>query len=292
MCCASCGVAAVDDIKLKKCDGGCDLVKYCSDVCQENHREQHEEECKKRKVELRDRDLFMPPNSSCYGDCPICCLPLSLDLQKSTMMNCCSSLICNGCEYANKKREIEVGLKHRCVYCREPATKSQEEINKKRMTRIKKNDPGAMSRMGRMRFDEGDYETALEYFTKASELGDAYAHYQLSGLYDQGEGVDRDIKKVMYHLEEAAMAGEPEARHNLGCREAINGRFQRARKHLIIAANLGYENSLKGLMTLYKDGHASKEDYAGALRAHQAAVDATKSPEREEAEVYYKALRG
>ena len=31
--CASCGRAEVDDIKLKMCDGGCDLVKYCGDEC-------------------------------------------------------------------------------------------------------------------------------------------------------------------------------------------------------------------------------------------------------------------
>jgi hypothetical protein len=35
---------------------------------------------------------------------------------------------------------------------------------------------------------------------------------------------------------------------------------------------------------LYADGLASKEDYASALRACQAAVDATKSPERERTE--------
>ena len=34
MCCASCGKAAVDDVKLKKC--ACDLVKYCSVDCQKN----------------------------------------------------------------------------------------------------------------------------------------------------------------------------------------------------------------------------------------------------------------
>jgi hypothetical protein len=38
--CASCAKPEVDDVKLKKCDD-CDLVKYCSDDCQENHREQH-----------------------------------------------------------------------------------------------------------------------------------------------------------------------------------------------------------------------------------------------------------
>ena len=60
--CACCGIAAVDDIKLKDCDGGCDLVKYCGDGCQENHREQHEEECNKRKAELHDKELFTQPD--------------------------------------------------------------------------------------------------------------------------------------------------------------------------------------------------------------------------------------
>ena len=84
MCCASCGQAEVDDVKLKKCGGGCDLVKYCSDGCQGNHREQHEEECKTRLAELRDRDLFEQPDESHLGECPICCLPLSLDTTKSS----------------------------------------------------------------------------------------------------------------------------------------------------------------------------------------------------------------
>src|SRR6056300_1077210 len=93
MCCASCGRAEVDDIKLKMCSDGCDLVKYCSDLCQNNHREQHEEECKKRKAELRDRDLFEEPDRSCYGECPICCLPLPLDPTKFAFMGCCSKLV-------------------------------------------------------------------------------------------------------------------------------------------------------------------------------------------------------
>jgi hypothetical protein len=50
MCCASCGIAAIDDAKLKKCNDGCDLVKYCSDGCQEKHREQHESACKKSSI--------------------------------------------------------------------------------------------------------------------------------------------------------------------------------------------------------------------------------------------------
>ena len=75
MCCASCDVAAIDDVQLKGCDGGCGLVKYCSVDCEENHREQHDEECKKRRAEFRDKELFTQPDGSHLGECPICCLP-------------------------------------------------------------------------------------------------------------------------------------------------------------------------------------------------------------------------
>jgi hypothetical protein len=39
-------------------------------------------------------------------------------------------------------------------------------------------------------------------------------------------------------------------------------------------------------------GLVSKEDYASALRGHQAAVDATKSTQRDEAEKHLKVSRG
>ena len=157
------------------------------------------------------------------------------------------------------------------------------------MKRVKKNDPAAMSQIGSDCFHEGDYETALEYLTKAAELGDAGAHYNLSIMYWKGQGVEKDEKKEIYHLEEASIGGHPYARHNLGSEEGQCGRFERAKKHFIIAANLGYHDSLKALRKLYANGHASKEDYASALRAYQAATEEAKSEEREVAEAFYKA---
>jgi len=286
ICCASCGTAGVDDVKLKDCDGGCDLVKYCSDECQEDHKDNHGEECKKKMIELRDNDLFTPPEGSHLGECPICCLPLPLPIvaSKSTFMGCCSKSICIGCEYANTERERKAGLRQRCPYCREPTTKSKEEWNKIIMKRIKKNCPAAMCHIGATRYNEGDYKTAFKYLTKAAELGYTEAHYVLSVMYQLGQGVEKDAEKEIYHLEEAAIGGHPGAGHNLGCFEGINGRYERAKKHFIIAANLGHHESLKGLMALYKEGHASKEEYADALRAYQTAVDETKSAEREKAE--------
>ena len=281
--CASCGVAAVDDVKLKLCDDGCDLVKYCGDGCQENHREQHNNECKKRVDELHDKELFTQPDGSYLGECPICFLPLPIDERKSTMMSCCCKIICDGCNVANKKREKEEGLEHRCcAFCREPVPKLQEEVDKRVMKRIKKyNDPGAMTYMGHQHENEGDLAKAFEYYTKAAELGDVGAYFRLGCLYDTGNGVEKDTKKAVYHFEQAAIGGHPYASGLLGFLELENGRFERAAKHFIISANLGDEDSLQEVKRLFMRGIVSKEEYADALRAYQAAVNEAKSPERE-----------
>ncbi len=61
-------------------------------------------------------------------------------------------------------------------------------------------------------------------------------------------------------------------------------------KHFSIAARLGDDLSMKALMKFFKGGYVSKEDLAATLRAHQAAVDATKSPQREAAEDFIRIL--
>jgi TPR repeat protein len=159
------------------------------------------------------------------------------------------------------------------------------------MKRAEVNDPVAIYQMGLMRHAEGDYDGALEYWTKAAELGDIRAHYLLSIMYGKGEGVEKDKKKGLYHLEQAAIGGDPYARYDLGCVEEENGRNDRAIKHWIIAANLGQDGSLDALKEGFKSGLVTKEDYAVALRGHQAAVDATKSPQRDEAEAALQALQ-
>eukprot|EP00985_Skeletonema_marinoi_P032099 scaffold38277_cov204-Skeletonema_marinoi.AAC.3 len=78
--------------------------------------------------------------------------------------------------------------------------------------------------MGMSRLDEGNYKSASEYLSKAAELGDATAHYNLSVMYREGEGVEKDEKKELRHLEEAAIIGHPFARHILGVTEQRKGR--------------------------------------------------------------------
>ena len=281
-CCASCGVAGVDDIKLKDCSA-CYLVKYCSVNCQREHRPKHKKECKKRAAELHDEILFQQPESSHLGDCPICCLPLPIGQSNFLSMSCCSNLICNGCNIANKRREEEGRLQHRCPFCRKAVPSTDEQINELLRLRIEANDPVTMRYKGAIRSKKGDHKGAFEYWSKAAALGDAEAHYQLSVLYHEGHGVEKDMKRELYHAEQAAIRGHPRARHNLGWFEEQRGRIDRAAKHFGIAAKLGFDMSLQRLKDLYKIGLVRKDDFAAALRGQQAAIDATKSPQREEA---------
>jgi len=284
-CCASCGIAEVDDIELKNCDA-CDLVRYCSDKCQEDHRPNHEAMCKERAAELRDELLFKQPESSHLGDCPICCVPLSLGTNKFVTYFCCSKLVCNGCTTANMMRQFDERTAFECPFCRQLYAESKEESDGRRKKRCEANDPFALREEGRRHFVDGDYKRAFEYLAKAAELGDVEAHSYLSLLYRGRLGVEKDEGKELYHLEEAAIGGDPSTRHALGCNEGENGRLDRAVKHWIIAAKLGDDESIERLKEGFKFGYVRKEDFASALRGHQAAVNATKSPQREFAEKF------
>jgi tetratricopeptide (TPR) repeat protein len=229
------------------------------------------------EMSARDKKLFTQPDGSHFGECPICLLPLPLDPRKWILNSCCCKRLCIGCDHANKIREIQLRQQQKCAFCREPLRGTDEEIEKDQKKRIKANDPIALLQMGKKCCREEDYDGAFEYFTKAAELGDMDGHYELSCLYHQEKGVERNMEKLVHHLEEAAIGGHPLARYNLGVHE---GSIDRAVKHYIIAAKLGDDEALDAVKEGYKRGYASKEDFATALRGHQAAVDETKSEQR------------
>lgn len=202
-------------------------------------------------------------------------------------MTCCCKFICNGCDFANKMREKEGRLEHKCPYCRHTLPKLhelQDEYRRTILKRLEANNQVAISEMGLMCAMEGDFRSAVEYWTKAAALGDVRAHYHLSQMYRSGQGVEMDKKKEILHLEEAAIGGQPNARYILGVYEGENGRRDKSMKHFVIAANMGHDESLQMLKQNYSNGLVSKDDLASALRAHQAAVDATKSTQRDKAE--------
>ena len=175
----------------------------------------------------------------------------------------------------------------RCPFCRETANDDEDEDRKRVMKRVKANDPAALCFEGKNRYNIEDYGSALKYLTKAAELGDVVGHYELSYMYNKGDGVEMDKEKMVYHLEEAAIGGHPRARYILAAVEEEIGNAERAVKHLIIAANLGFKESMKALWTHYSWGNITKEDLDATLRTHHAALDAMKSSQREEADVVF-----
>ncbi len=283
ICCANCGISEVDEVKMEEEGCASKLLRSYSDKCREEHREQDEEECQKQVAKMHDNDLFRQPEKSHLGECLLCFLPMPIDVRKSTFKACCSKLVCLGCLYANGKSNGNFN----CPFCREPAT-NREGNTKRTMERIRANDPAAMRFMGMKLYLEGNYHTAIEYWTNAAELGDVDAHYRLGGSYYKGEGVEKDEEKAVYHYEKAAIGGHPDARHNLAAVEKENGNKERSVNHFIIAANLGNENSMKALWGHYSDKNITKEDLEATLRTHKAAVDAMKSLDRDEAVNFWK----
>jgi len=91
-------------------------------------------------------------------------------------------------------------------------------------------------------------------------------------------------------LGEGAIGGHPYAGYNLAYYEEVIGNIERAVKHFIIAAKLGYEESMKELWRYYSAGNVTKERLDATLRSHQSAIDATKSLQREEVEAIYQQL--
>jgi len=73
------------------------------------------------------------------------------------------------------------------------------------------------------------------------------------------------------------MGGHERARRSLGLIEAQQGNTNLAKKHFIIAARAGDEDSLKAVGEGYKKGCVTKDEYASTLRAHQVSINEMKS---------------
>ena len=95
-----------------------------------------------------------------------------------------------------------------------------------------------------------------------------------------------DKKKAKHYCELAAIEGDAVARNRLGVIEERAGNKDRALKHWMITARDGVSASLEDIKRMYKEGHATKEDYATSLRAYQEYLDEIKSDQRDEAAAY------
>ena len=154
--------------------------------------------------------------------------------------------------------------------------------------RVQKKDPEAIYYLGKQYYlgDLGlqkDMRRAVELWTEAAELGSIEALFHLGAAYHHGEGVVKDMAKAINFYEKAAMQGHVYARHNLGFHEAEKGNHDRAVRHFLISAKMGFDRSLQKVKRYFLSGLATKEQYAEALQGYQEAVEEIKSHDRDEA---------
>ena len=128
-----------------------------------------------------------------------------------------------------------------------------------------------------------DMTKANELYQRAGELGCSEAYSNLGNLYDNGDGVEVDKKKAKHFYELAAMNGDVDARHNLGCDEVDAGNYHRAMKHYIISAKAGNKKSLDIFKGGFMNGFVTKDEYANTLRAYQKIQNEMKSDMRTKA---------
>ena len=290
--CANCGNGEESAGDLKSCTA-CKLVKYCNRDCQIAHRPQHKKLCKKRAAELHDEQLFKDPPPR--EECPICMMPLPAEAGVAGVILfkvCCGKTICMGCIHAMAMEEVRKGKKMGeiviCAFCRTPQESSNEE-GIERVKRLMENGNADAFNIMAKYYVNGEYgmpqdrPKANALYLKAGELGCANAYSSSGYNYSVGRGVEIDTKKAKHYYELGAMKGDVNARYNLGLMEGKAGNHQRAYKHMIIAARAGYNKSLDIVKKGFNNGHVTKDEYAGTLRAYHECQSEMKSEARDKA---------
>ena len=108
-------------------------------------------------------------------DCPICQLPLPLDVDQSSFRLCCMKVVCKGCILAARKRGM-----WDCPFCRAPTPHESQSLAMIRK-RVDAGDPAAICHLGTQyrlgRYGlEKDVARAVELYERAAVLGVKEAH--------------------------------------------------------------------------------------------------------------------
>jgi len=289
--CASCGKEGNSD-DMNTCNK-CQLVKYCNAACKKKHRTKHKKKCDRLVAELHDEKLFEQPTPE--EDCPICMTRLPSLISGKTYMACCGKVICNGC-FNDFQSRITCKKDYVCPFCRTLVPESVEETFNRYKKRMELNDPIAIHQLGLFYFAglngyPQDQTKALELWHQAAELGNSLAYHMIGRFYWEGVGVEKDGKRAVYYFELAAIGGDAGARWYLGVIEAKAGNMDRSLKHFMIAVKDGSLESLTNIKVMYKNGDATKDEYAKALLSYQSYLDEIRSEQRDEAAAFTEEYR-
>lgn len=140
-----------------------------------------------------------------------------------------------------------------------------------------KQDPGGQCELAYHYFDQHDYEEALTYAEKSASQNVADAAYLLGHLYEQGKGVEVDLKKAFSWYEKAAPQND-EAKINMAifCLHG-KGTEQNYKKAFLLFDELAKKemtDSYNFLGYMYDNGLGTSEDEAEACHWYRKGAEA------------------
>ncbi len=114
-------------------------------------------------------------------------------------------------------------------------------------------------RRARSAYEAGNYAKAFQIFEHLSNMGDSHAQYDLSLMYLQGIGTQKNIEQGWIWMNRAADAGNIQAMLELGVRYQKSGSLENAEQMAFRwfqkAAEAGSAAGQYNLAHLYEDGN-------------------------------------
>ena len=105
----------------------------------------------------------------------------------------------------------------------------------------------------------------LEWYKKGARHGNTECEMMLGRLYEDGDGVKKDIPKAIEWFEKAAAKGDADAQNSAGIYHSWKGRYDEAFKWYTKAAAQGHAAAEYNLGFLYDDGRGVKKDISKAI---------------------------
>ena len=117
--------------------------------------------------------------------------------------------------------------------------------------------------------EQGDSVTAVQYYQKAADLGNAEAQYSLGLCYYKGKGVEKDFKQAVLWYRKSADQGNAEAQNHLGyCYEngyGVTKDLEQAVSWYRKAANQDLVDAQFNLGVCYHNGEGVTKDQKQAV---------------------------
>jgi len=124
---------------------------------------------------------------------------------------------------------------------------------------------------------EQNYEKAVEWLTKASDLGNASAQSTLGNCYHTGRGVERDYSRAFGLYLAAAEQNNPKGMYNLAycffSGEGTEKSYQKAAEWYLKSAELKYNLAQYMAGYCYEHGYGVQVDYRKAVGFYEKAAE-------------------